>query len=409
MSTFVFVEMPAPGHVNPSLPIARELVRRGERVEYVTDAEFQSAVERTGATFHPHPTGVLTSRMIAEATQTGDLTRVPTVILRATESLLPHMLDELPKLQPAAVVLDSNAVWGHAAAKLLRLPRVSLMTTLILSSSAYTQLRPREWLHMLGPALPNIPHVLAARSRVLRRFGTSVFPRPAFPARGDLNIALLPRDFQPDLPAVDNTFRFVGPVIDPDTRSGKLAFEPSESEPVVYISLGTLHRGSVDFFQQCFTAFGAMPARFLLAVGAQTDVQALGPIPSNFVVRASVPQLEVLRHAAVFITHGGMNSALEGLWCGVPLIVIPQHLEQLAIGRHVASRGAAVVLRQHVAGERVTAIDLRNALAPMLSQPSYRAAAQTIQQSLRLCGGYRQAADEIQALVARSPVGTTVA
>src|SRR5437016_1408715 len=116
MATLVFVEMPAAGHVNPSLPIARELVGRGERVVYYTDAEFQSAVERTGATFHPYPTGVLTARMIAEATQTGDLTRVPTVILRATESLLPYMLDELPRQEPAAAVLDSNAVWGHAAA-----------------------------------------------------------------------------------------------------------------------------------------------------------------------------------------------------------------------------------------------------------------------------------------------------
>ena len=206
---------------------------------------------------------------------------------------------------------------------------------------------------------------------------------------------------------IDDTFRFVGPVIDPETRSGELPFEPSESEPVVYISLGTLHRGSIDFFQQCFTAFGALSARFVLVVGAQTNIQALGPIPSNFVVRPSVAQLEVLRHAAVFITHGGMNSALEGLWYGVPLIVIPQHLEQLAIGQHVASRGAAVVLRQHIAGERVTATDLRNALVPMLSQPSYRAAAQTIQRSLRQCGGYRQAADEIQALINRSP-GPTV-
>jgi UDP:flavonoid glycosyltransferase YjiC (YdhE family) len=116
MAALVFVEMPAAGHVNPSLPIARELVRRGERVVYYTDAEFQAAVERTGATFRPYPAGALTSRMIAEATQTGDLTRVPTAIIRATESLLPYMLDELPRHEPAAVVLDSNAVWGHAAA-----------------------------------------------------------------------------------------------------------------------------------------------------------------------------------------------------------------------------------------------------------------------------------------------------
>jgi UDP:flavonoid glycosyltransferase YjiC (YdhE family) len=34
----VFLEMPAFGHVNPSLPLAGELVSRGERVIYFNDA-----------------------------------------------------------------------------------------------------------------------------------------------------------------------------------------------------------------------------------------------------------------------------------------------------------------------------------------------------------------------------------
>ena len=68
------------------------------------------------------------------------------------------------------------------------------MTTFMLSSKEYSQLRVREWLHMIGPALPNLPRILTARSRVLRRFGTAI-ARPAFPARGDLDLALLPRDF----------------------------------------------------------------------------------------------------------------------------------------------------------------------------------------------------------------------
>ena len=116
-------------------------------------------------------------------------------------------------------------------------------------------------------------------------------------------------------------------MIDPEARRAEIPFDTSGPEPIVYISLGTLHRGSTDFFHQCFAAFADMPPRFVLSVGNQTDIQGLGPVPSNFIVRPSVPQLELLRHAAVFITHGGMNSVLEGLSGAVRLIVSPQHFE----------------------------------------------------------------------------------
>jgi MGT family glycosyltransferase len=403
MSTIAFVEMPASGHVNPSLPIVRELVRRGERVVYFTDVEFEATVERTGAEFRPYPRGVLTSRMIANATQTGDLTRVPTVILRATETLLPFLRSELATLVPSAVVLDSNALWGHAAVRQLRLFSVSLMTTFMLSGSVYRALRPREWRHAIVPALPGVPRVIAARSHLVRRFGAAAFPRPAFPARGDLNLALFPRELQPDSAGIDETFCFVGPMIDPTTRSASGLPFSLTGAPLVYISLGTLHRGSLDFFRCCFAAFGGMPAQVVLAVGAAIDVAALGTPPPNFVVLPTVPQLDVLQHASAFVTHGGMNSGLEGLWWGVPLIVIPQHLEQLAIGLHVAARGAGVVLRRHAAGQRVRVGDLRQALEPVLAEPRFRAAAQAEQATLHQYGGYRQAADEIQAVLSRRP------
>src|SRR5262249_23604826 len=112
VSRIVFVEMPAFGHVNPSLPLVRELVRRGERVVYYVDAEFDHAVAASGAAFRAYPPGVVTSAHIAQATQTGDLVRVPRLILRATDSLVPFLLDRLPGVQPAAIVLDSNALWG---------------------------------------------------------------------------------------------------------------------------------------------------------------------------------------------------------------------------------------------------------------------------------------------------------
>lgn len=89
------------------------------------------------------------------------------------------------------------------------------------------------------------------------------------------------------------------------------------------VSLGTLHAGSDDFFRTCFRVLADLPVRVLLAVGSHTFPARLGRPPANPLVRASVPQLEVLRRTAVFVTHGGTNSTLEGLSHGVPLAVIP--------------------------------------------------------------------------------------
>ena len=396
----MFVEMPAYGHVNPTLPLVSELARRGEHVVYYDAEEFQAQVERAGATFRAYPAGVLTSTDIARATQTGDLLSVPSLILRATESLLPFLLDALPQERPDVIVLDSNALWGHMAAKMLHLPTVSLMTTFLPSAAQFLRLTPREWIHMVRPMLPSLPRVVSLRSRLIRRFGKSVVPRPAFPAVGGLNIAFLPRDVQPENPRVDDSFRFVGPMIDLEAGQGDLPFDISGPEPLIYISLGTLHRGSAGFFHQCFQAFADMRVRAILSVGPQTDLQGLRNILSNFIVRPFVPQLDVLRRATVFFTHGGMNSTLEGLFWAVPLVVIPQQVEQLLIGLHVADRGAGLVLRGHVAGERVSAAQLRGALERVLSEPGFRVAASALQKALHATGGYRQAADEIQAYVA---------
>jgi MGT family glycosyltransferase len=400
VSSIFFVEMPAFGHVNPSLPLVRELVRRGERVVYYNDAEFQPMLESSGASFRAYPRGVLTSEYIAGATQTGDLVRVPRLILQATHTLVPFLLESLRRDRPDAIVLDSNALWGHIAARTLRVSSVSLLTTILLGSTEYGVLRPREWMHALRPMLGSLVPVLRARSQILRRFGPSV-PRPAFPALGGLNLGLFPHELQRPDSRIDGTFRWVGPLVDPDS-AGSAAFEPPAGEgPLVYLSLGTLHRAPADFLRQCLDAFSAIPMRLIVSTGSGVDIQALGRIPANCRVSSFVPQLAVLQHAALFISHGGMNSVLESLACGVPLLVIPQQVEQLVIGLTLAERGAALVRREHLAGRPVEVAGLVHDVFELLERPRFRSVASEMQTRLRACGGVREAADEVQAYIAR--------
>jgi hypothetical protein len=96
------------------------------------------------------------------------LIRVPRVILRVTETLVPFLLERMRADPPDAVVLDSNALWGHIVVRSLRLPSVSLMTTILIGSAEFRRLRIREWLRMLRPMLPSLVPIAVARTRLLR-------------------------------------------------------------------------------------------------------------------------------------------------------------------------------------------------------------------------------------------------
>jgi MGT family glycosyltransferase len=169
---------------------------------------------------------------------------------------------------------------------------------------------------------------------------------------------------------------------------------------VVYISLGTIHSTHTAFFRTCFEAFASHRGRFILSAGKQANIRELGPIPANFIVRPSVPQLEVLQRADIFITHAGMNSVHEGLYYGVPLVLIPHQFEQLFNARCVVARGAGHIIDDHLRRKPLTAAMLRQALEKVLAEPHYREAAKEVQRALRATGGYQQAANEIQAYLA---------
>ncbi len=214
------------------------------------------------------------------------------------------------------------------------------------------------------------------------------------------------RELQPETAFVDARFAFVGPSIDPDSRTkADFPFEQLTCKPLIYISLGTIHTADRDFYQQCFEAFGRFPGQVIVSAGS-ADLSALGQIPANFIVRSSVPQLEILRRADLFITHGGMNSVQESLYFGVPMVVLPQQTEQLFNGRIVARAGAGLLLE---AGGQVRADHLRAAADRVLGDPAYRETAQRLGDALRAAGGYTRAADLIEAFVHRLSIHPSAA
>lgn len=404
MSKIIFLNIPAYGHVNPTLPVVQELVRRGEQVIYYNTDEFRALTEQTGAEFHPYPAGALSSAAIAAALQGGNIANASALLLRTAEKLVPFLIGELRREAPDLVVYDANAIWGRIVAQTLKLPSAASITTFVLDLQA-AGLSGGEIVRMLWRTLPQIPAIFAPRIRLTRRYGSVLSTNGSlFPVLGGLNVVFTSRQLQPETPAINGSFRFVGPSINPQTRRESFPFEQLTHERTVYISLGTIHHSSA-FYRQCFEAFGNFPAQFILSVGKNTDMAALGAVPANFIVRPTVPQLEVLEQVNAFITHGGINSVQEGLYNGVPLVIVPQQHEQLMNARVAVKRGAGLELDGDVLGGGVQTEALRQALEKILNDPGYRTAAEALGKTLRDAGGYTKAADELQAFAAKRSAG----
>jgi MGT family glycosyltransferase len=160
-----------------------------------------------------------------------------------------------------------------------------------------------------------------------------------------LNIVFLPREFQPAGNTFDERYLFVGPAILPRNEATDSPLDQLDPHrPLLYVSLGTIFNNNPAFFTQCFDAFGETAYQVVMSRGTQLDSAALGPLPDNVLVSAYVPQLEILARTRAFITHAGMNSAMEGIYYGVPFVAIPQMPERAITARRIAELGFGIAL-----------------------------------------------------------------
>ncbi|MEM8535522.1 MAG: macrolide family glycosyltransferase [Chloroflexota bacterium] len=402
MAKIVYVGLPAHGHTNPTLPVMKELVQRGHTVLYYNAGFFQKKVAPTGVDFRVLPEPLPTEREIAEALH--EFINASLMIANLSRQLTHYLIDEFEREQPDLVIYDSIAMWGYVAARTLNIPQICFITTFVLDGSQ-DAVGPGTMARFFWSALPHMPKLLSWRRRMAQEFGKD--KSGGITEYADLNIVFTSQAFHPENTFIDGRFRFVGPSLEPSLRDGDFPFEQLHDGPKVYISLGTVNHLDTTFYEAVFKAFADYPAQFILSVGKNTEISQLGTTPDNFIVRHYVPQLAILQQVDAFITHGGMNSVHEGLYYGVPEIVVPHQFEQLLNGKRVVQTGAGLLLGNTRPYGRVTAQELRTSLNTLLNNPQYKQNAQRIGATLKAAGGYQQAVKEIETFlddrVARLP------
>lgn len=404
MTKLAVLNMGAHGHINPTLPVIAELIRRGVDVLYFAPEEFAPQVKATGARFQAYDSEFTRagSQMQSSAGVDGDelAARIPLRLLSEAEHVLPQVLEALRGEHCDGLIYDNMCLAGQFAAAILKIPAMQFRPSYAANEH-----------FSLGKLLAKTSADHPARQEFRTRASTFAqrYNVPALEAHKifahiePMSIVFMPRSFQPMGDTFDERFTFVGASIAPRATAGSWQPPAGGKKPLLFISLGTVFNNWADFFHTCFEAFGGKPWDVLIAIGDKVDPASLGPAPANFTLAKHVPQLEVLPHTSVFITHGGMNSTQESLWFGVPMVVIPQMMEQAQTAERIVELGLGKALLTRAA---VTPGSLIAAVQEIETDSKYRVNAAAMQKQARACGGYQQAADVIEKQLNSSPTST---
>lgn len=386
MAHFLLSTVGARGHVNPNLPVMTELVARGHRVSYTCPERFAPVVASSGAT----PLVVASDAPDESRGERWPDAGVPAmqIFLDEARGVYPQLVAALDGDRPDAVLYDGSGWAGHALARVHGLPRLALFPHIV-AWEGYEQDMAGAWSFL------DEPDGVAWRRAFddwLDGVGAGV-DNHAFLNDPERCAVLIPEAMQPNVDRVDaGVYTFVGPVLDHRPHQEDW---PAPDRPLLLVTLGSNYTDRPAFFRDVLAAMREPGWETVVAIGAHVDPDALGPVPDHVTLRRWVPQLAVLEHASVFVTHAGMGGCGEGLFHGVPMVAVPQAVDQFGNAEQLVGLGVAERLP---AGE-VTPERLRAAVERVSSSPEVAARCAEQRATARAAGGAPAAADIAEALL----------
>src|SRR5262249_5343976 len=114
----------------------------------------------------------------------------------------------------------------------------------------------------------------------------------------------------------------------------------------------------------------------------------LGAIPANVVVVSHAPQIEILERSSLCITHAGLNTALESLANGVPMLALPITNDQPGVAARIVAKGLGMVLSP----DQASPWNIQAVIQQVLGDFTLRHNAHKMQEAIRRIDGLSIAA-----------------
>ncbi len=414
VSHFAVLSPPLYSHVRALEALASELVARGHRVTWVAQADVapllrDARVGFEGVGLASHPRGSLAAQLARLARPGGPLglLRVIRDMAAQTDMLCREGRQVLPALQVDSVISDQMEAAGGLLAEGLGLPCISVACALPVNREPQVPLPVMPWPYARDIAavqrnqvsarihdwlMAPLGRVIAEQARHFRLGHRTRLDECLSPL---LQLSQTTAGFDFPRSALPAHFHPVGPLRPPGVAHEVLAQPVQPGAPFVYASLGTMQGGRYRLFEHIAHACRAVGAQLLV-----THCGGLRPTQEERLRRAGatwvtdqVPQAAALARADVAVTHAGLNTVLDALVAGTPMLALPIAFDQPGVAARVRESGTGLV----ASARGARAATLQRLLETLLGDGAYAARAERLGHEVAQAGGVTRAADLIEA------------
>ena len=417
MTEFLMTTWDGAGATPPLMSVARALVARGHAVRVLADPVLADEVRAAGAehvswTRAPHrrerSLASLFVRDFDVDPAEGFARLRDRVTVGPAAEFAADVREELRR-RPAAAVLSELLIFGPlVAAEAAGVPAVVLNPTInVVPASgvppfgfglmpARDEAERAEHEQLAAGMVAAWDAALPALNRARAQEGLAPLEHVLDQGRSAARVLVMTSsafDFPAPLPP---NVRYVGPRLDDPSWTNPWQ-APAGDDPLVLVALSSDYQAQDDLLRRIVAALGGLPVRAVVTTGHGIDPQSLSPAPNVQLLRTA-PHRQILRHAALTVTHCGHGTTLKSLAAGVPLLCLPMGRDQYDIAARVVHAGAGVRLTDAAPPEQIA-----RAVMQLLAAPQHRAAAQRIAAAIAEETAEDLAAAEIEAVAAPQP------
>jgi UDP:flavonoid glycosyltransferase YjiC (YdhE family) len=191
------------------------------------------------------------------------------------------------------------------------------------------------------------------------------------------------------LTEINADWYYCGPLRNQHTTKYVLPAVPNDNRTNVYISFGSIQGSRYKMLKKTAMCCMKLGLRPIIAHAGRLNKRKIQKLEKYALVFDYIKQPDIFTICDFLISHCGLNTVLDALSFGRPILAMPFGIEQTAIATKVVRTGSGIRIK------RFTNRKIRNAIIEIISNQSYRLNAEKVKDDIKQSGGAIRAANII--------------